>query len=1194
MKKSIFHSPHSRPIIRLHAARLEDPDRRSRGRPRVMEFHISRACRDTYSFDDALFTASGNVVFPDFHAVRLFAYAMNTRRDLAHHPEKAVRAGQLNAMGLIDEILHYVVELYREQVHGGVMADALAYLEKRLGGPVLDQVLATFADEFPTVSAYREQIPAAEYLRGRTGGVSHREIVLEEMMMLWLANLNPAFASFAELFDDERLREQTAYPEFMEHLQDFFSDQPPFGPDDDNLIDLLRRPAREHPHSLTAQLGYMREKWGILLQKYLLRLLSGLDLVREEEKMGFHGPGPTRVMEFGVTDSRTAEAEPERFSPDLHWMPRVVLIAKCTFVWLDQLSRQYGRPMERLDQIPDEELDRLARWGFTGLWLIGLWERSRASRTIKQLCGNPEALASAYSLLDYRVSDELGGEAALDNLRQRAWQRGIRLAGDMVPNHMGIDSPWLVDHPDWFIQLDHPPYPAYSFGGMNLSADDRVGIYLEDHYYDRSDAAVVFRLEEHGSGRTRYVYHGNDGTSMPWNDTAQLNYLLPEVREAVIRTILDVARRFPIIRFDAAMTLTKRHYQRLWFPEPGSGGDIPTRADKGMSREEFNRHMPEEFWREVVDRVAAEAPDTLLLAEAFWLMEGYFVRSLGMHRVYNSAFMNMLKNEENQKFRYTIKNVLEFNPEILKRFVNFMNNPDEDTAVAQFGRGDKNTGVAVLMGTLPGLPMFGHGQVEGYAEKYGMEYKRAYWDEQPDDDLIWRHERFISPLLHRRHLFAEVQDFFLYDFFTPHGGVNEDVFAYSNRSGDQRGLVLYHNKYASTEGWIRMSVAYSVPRGDDGERELRQRSLGEALGLPNEPDCFVIFRDHVQDLEYIRKCRDIHEQGLFVSLGAYQYQVFLDFRIVHDDAGQLYRKVFHFLEGRGVSSLDQALRNLYLQPLHRSLERLLEADFSRRLLAARPAEPGTPVDRETLNEFEQRQREFLALAARFAGGKGNGKAVARTCRSELDTLLQLPLVTLPEPVSSPLLRDFLRDGLAGDPAAWPTLFGWLVCHRLGQPLRSDFSTLSLSLLDEFSLAPRLVTFLQRSGLDEAEAARRLTLLRSLVEHQHRLVADLAERTPHQLLADMLEDPALRDFLAVNRHEEQLWFNRESFKDLCVYLFTISTVQLLTHTSLTPLELANRFQRLDRILHRWLETAPHSEYKVDQLLELLADTSFEGE
>ena len=32
---------------------------------------------------------------------------------------------------------------------------------------------------------------------------------------------------------------------------------------------------------------------------------------------------------------------------------------------------------------------------------------------------------------------------------------------------------------------------------------------------------------------------------------------------------------------------------------------------------EFEAAFPVEFWREVVDRVAAEAPDTLLLAEAF-------------------------------------------------------------------------------------------------------------------------------------------------------------------------------------------------------------------------------------------------------------------------------------------------------------------------------------------------------------------------------------------------------------------------------------------------------------------------------------------------------------------------------------------------------------------------------------------------
>jgi hypothetical protein len=141
----------------------------------------------------------------------------------------------------------------------------------------------------------------------------------------------------------------------------------------------------------------------------------------------------------------------------------------------------------------------------------------------------------------------------------------------MVPNHTGIFSRWVLEHPDWFIQSDYPPFPGYCFNGEDLSQSGDVRIQIEDGYWNRSDAAVVFRLVERASGRTRYIYHGNDGTSMPWNDTAQLNYLLPDVREAVIQTILHVARNFPIIRFDAAMTLAKKHFQRSGFPSAAWG-----------------------------------------------------------------------------------------------------------------------------------------------------------------------------------------------------------------------------------------------------------------------------------------------------------------------------------------------------------------------------------------------------------------------------------------------------------------------------------------------------------------------------------------------------------------------------------------------------------------------------------------------
>src|SRR5262249_24116172 len=311
----------------------------------------------------------------------------------------------------------------------------------------------------------------------------------------------------------------------------------------------------------------------------------------------------------------------------------------------------------------------------------------------------------------------------------------------------------------------------------------------------------------------RFVYHGNDGTSFPWNDTAQLDFTKADVREAVIRTILEVARRSPIIRFDAAMTLAKQHYHRLWFPEPGTAGAIPSRAEHGLSKAAFGAAMPVEFWREVVDRVAAEAPGTLLLAEAFWLMEGYFVRTLAMHRVYNSAFMVMLRDEDNAKYRLVVRNTIEFDPEILQRYVNFMNNPDERTAVDQFGKGDKYFGVCTLMATMPGLPMFGHGQVEGLTERYGMEYRRAYLDETADAELVARHERQIAPLLHCRELFAQSYDFRLYDFFTDDGWVNEDVFAYSNRRGGERELVVYRNRYGRTRVWIRASCAYAATTG---------------------------------------------------------------------------------------------------------------------------------------------------------------------------------------------------------------------------------------------------------------------------------------------------------------------------------------------------------------------------------------------
>ncbi len=950
-----------RSVVRFSHASPPGPARKHMRMRPTMEFHISRSVRDLTGIDDVLFSYTGNVVFANVAASRKLAQQLNLARNAENDPERQMHGGALFAMGLIDELQHALVAAYRKSIDPAVLTAALQWFAAAVGPENLQTLLLQFTAEFPNSATYRGDTTPAQWLAATTDGLLNREAAFEELLLLWLANANPAFAPFRELFEDTSL--QTAVPAYKavtSAFPTFFDTRPKLSPSIGTLLQALLAPIQASPDSLTGQLDYIRTHWVAQLGPELKRALLAIDILREEdiaiwmrfnpagpdnhrhgafgtahegfegdEYIGFDeygewviGPDGKRVRRHYAHGYQAPLNEYEAFSTDQAWMPNVVLLAKSTYVWLEQLSQKYLRHIHKLDQVPDEELSLMARRGITGLWLIGLWERSVASRTIKHLRGNTDAVASAYSLKDYQIAEDLGGNGAYENLRDRASRFGLRLASDMVPNHMGIDSPWVIDHPEWFVSRPESPFPSYSFNGPDLSTDPRVEIKIDDHYYDQTDAAVAFRLRHFANNDTRFLYHGNDGTTFAWNDTAQLDYSKADVREHVMQVILHVARLFPIIRFDAAMVLAKRHVQRLWFPLPGAGGSIPSRAEDSMSDDEFNALMPVEFWREVVDRVAAEVPGTLLLAEAFWMLEGYFVRTLGMHRVYNSAFMVMLRDEENAKYRSYLKKTLEFDPDILKRYVNFMSNPDEKTAIAQFGSGDKFFGVSTLMATLPGLPMFGHGQIEGFTEQYGMEYKAAKMQESPNTGLIARFEHEIAPLLRNRRIFAESANFVLYDFWTTNGTVDENVFAYSNNYGGERSLVAYNNTYGSTRGTVHNSAGFM----DKGSGDMRQRSIADGLALPWDDSLFVAYRDTTSGLEYLRRAIDVHTHGLTLDLRGFQYVVLLNWRELRSSADKPWDRLFDTLNGGGVASLEDALTRLRLRPLHESMRQALSGD----------------------------------------------------------------------------------------------------------------------------------------------------------------------------------------------------------------------------------------------------------------------------
>lgn len=1156
----------------------------------MKQFHVTKASRDKYQFDEVLFSKNGNVVFANFHSSREFAHRINQKRSNPDDPDTYASPADINALGLIDEIFHQIMDEYYE-THGRSIQTALArHLIQNLGKDFVVETLVKFNEQFPPVEVYQGKQSISEYLKGSDQGVTNYDVTVEEMLMTWLTNVNPAAARYREIFDDRPLYTASAYAKVLDSIQSFFKTQPTFGPEDQDLVTMLRTPSLRVPDSLTGQLEFIKTNWGQFLSEFFLKLLGSLDMLSEEAKaraMFFQAAPDFSNPETFVPEYKTGYdawgeplAEIENFSPDSDWMPRVVMLAKNAFVWLNQLSRQYQRPIERLDQIPDETLDQLVHWGFTGLWLIGLWERSEASREIKQLCGNPDAISSAYSLTRYQIAEKLGGEAAYYNLSQRCGSRGIRLASDMVPNHMAIDSDWVYDHPDWFIQSEHSPFPVYTFEGQELSKRPGISIKLEDKYYSRSDAAVVFKRHDYNTGQTRYIYHGNDGTSMPWNDTAQLNYLNPEVREAVIQTILSVARRFPIIRFDAAMTLTKRHYQRLWYPQPGSGGDIPSRADHAMTKEAFDQAMPEEFWREVVDRVAAEVPDTLLLAEAFWLMEGYFVRTLGMHRVYNSAFMNMLRNEENEKYRLLIKNTLVYDPQILKRYVNFMNNPDEKTAAEQFGKGDKYFGICTLLSTMPGLPMFGHGQIEGYTEKYGMEYYRPYWDETPDQGLIDHHASVIFPLLHRRKLFAEVDDFRLYDFNTDHG-VDENVFAYSNYYGGQSGLVVYNNCFGSTSGWIKVSAPFLVKDGNEGS--LHTSELAEALRLNGGHDAFVIYYDNVSKLYFIRTLEEVKRQGLFFQLDAYKHMVLVDFKVVY---GAQYAQLYRMLGGNGTADFYSNLEEIELSPLLQPLRKLFDPSTLKNLASTN--------DEEEFNKLMQTSLEYLKQAGQADRNAFNLELAGENAKLLIENILKPQSLGnrfgLSAMESTKMAVEEIFEELEADHRKQYLFMLWAYLANLSAPISDPGSSRQNSeIFRHKPVSELLKRALSQLGFNEYESWKNTQLLQALVSARFTLEKeDEPAEAANRRLESWINNENVRAYLDVNTHNNIRWYNKERFEDFVWYSKALSYFCLVLDENLDSTQVIENLLIEEEVFNQIDEAEEYSRYQVDKLLEFFKE------
>jgi hypothetical protein len=519
-----------------------------------------------------------------------------------------------------------------------------------------------------------------------------------------------------------------------------------------------------------------------------------------------------------------------------------------------------------------------------------------------------------------------------------------------------------------------------------------------------------------------------------------------------------------------------------------------------------------------------------------------------------------------------------------------MNNPDERTAVDQFGKGDKYFGICMLMSTLPGLPMFGHGQVEGFAEKYGMEFRKALWEEPIDGYLVDRHAREIFPLLHKRALFAGVENFLLYDFITSSGAVDENVIAYSNQHDGARALVIYNNRYGGTEGRI-MTSSPALIRTDSAEKVLSQRSLAESLGVHPDNNLYTIARDQASGLEYIFSSYELATRGLHVSLNGYQYHVFLDFREIHDDEWKSYFHLCAYLNGRGVPNVQEALRELALQPVLGPFREIANAGYLGYLSGQRLESAENALRPEILTEAAGKMEHFLNGIQHLSGYSNERAEILARLQTGIETALTFPVLAELYPVpASKTYTTYLKtvsDGLTEDGAdRWTPLIGWIFIRDIGKLAGAKLPAgMTRSWIDEWQLGKCLEDAGRGMGMEPAAAGRAVTIVRLLTDLQD-WYQTLGNKPLSQYFTDLLTNEEIRRFLNINRYKDVLWFNQEAFEELVWWLNLIAVVEALSDANGGAALLAERALICSDITKKLQKACKASNYQVARLLAAL--------
>ncbi|MCX6921974.1 MAG: alpha-amylase family glycosyl hydrolase [Verrucomicrobia bacterium] len=363
-------------------------------------------------------------------------------------------------------------------------------------------------------------------------------------------------------------------------------------------------------------------------------------------------------------------------------MPHPLLYEINTRCWLRALSEESGTSIS-LANVPDSEFAGWRKLGFTHIWLMGVWttgphsraealqspELRRAYEQVLPGWQETDIAGSPYAIGNYRVPPALGGEAGLAAFRQRLHEHGMKLLLDFVPNHVGLDHPWLSERPDLFVQ---------------------------------SPSEVPGTIRQSTGAGSCWLAQGKDPYFAPWTDTVQLDYRRPATRAAMMQLLQAIAGRCDGVRCDMAMLVLNEVFLKTW--------------------ERFQVSVPPpatEFWASAIAAIQHAHPGFLFLAEAYWGMEAK-LRSLGFNYTYDKTLYDGLISRDNGGVQ---RHLLGINAEDIAGSAHFLENHDEPRIASMLSPAEHRVAALLILG-LPGMRFLHDGQLSGALRKIPVQLAR--------------------------------------------------------------------------------------------------------------------------------------------------------------------------------------------------------------------------------------------------------------------------------------------------------------------------------------------------------------------------------------------------------------------------------------------------------------------------------------